>query len=39
MAPKSSHNYNITSTNRIHVDLKFVEDADRTWVDKDILGI
>ena len=32
MAPKYPNN-NITSTDSINVDLKFVEDTDRTWVD------
>ena len=35
MPPKSSNGNTITSTNNINVDLIFVEDADRTWVDKD----
>ena len=35
MAPKSSNNNNVTSTNRIDVDLNFVEDTDITWGDTD----
>ena len=35
MAPKSSNGNTITSTNHINVDFKFVEDADKTWVDQD----
>ena len=35
MPPKSSNGNTITSTNSINNDLKFVEDADRTCVDKD----
>ena len=37
MPPNSSNGNTITSTNNIHVDLNFVEDANRTWVDKDKL--
>ena len=35
MAPKSSNGNTVTSTDSINVDLKFVEDTDRTCVDKD----
>ena len=33
MPPKYSNGNTTTSTNSINVDFKFVEDADRTWVD------
>ena len=33
MAPTSSNNNNITSTNNINVEMNFVEETDRTWVD------
>ena len=39
MPPKSSNGNDITSTNHINVVLRYVEETDRTWVDKDILGI
>ena len=35
MAPKSSNENIITSTNNTDVGLKFEQDVDRTWVDKD----
>ena len=35
MPPKSSNGNTITSTNHIDVDSEFVDETDRTWVDKD----
>ena len=36
VAPKSLNGNTITSTNIINVDLTFVEDTDRIWVDTNI---
>ena len=33
MPPNSSNGNTITSTNHINVDLQFVEDTDRAWID------